>query len=88
MSGLDYARWDHGSVPAPESVPAAEVALTAANAAIRAWVQGLPPYAEWSLGQKARLNVLLDAFNDARDRLRVAQAREAEDEPEPATVAA
>jgi hypothetical protein len=71
-------------VPAPESVPAAEAALTAANAAVRAWVQGLPPYAQWSLGQKARLNVLLDAFNNARDRLREAQAREAEDDPVPA----
>lgn len=75
-------------MPVPESVPAAEAALTAANAAVRAWVQGLPPYAQWSLGQKARLNVLLDRFNDARTALEVAQAREGEDEPAAAAVAA
>lgn len=72
----------------PTSPAAAQHAVDRANEAIRAYVKGLPPYRVWTPSQRARYDILLDRFNDARDRLREAQAREGEDEPAPAAVAA
>jgi hypothetical protein len=69
----------------PPHLPAPDPprALDHANAAIRAWVRGLPPYAQWTPGQKAHYDVLLDEYNAARERLREASEREAEEEPAP-----
>jgi hypothetical protein len=68
----------------PPSRPsrAQQLAVERANAAIRAYVQGLPPYRAWTPEQRARYDVLLDEFNGARVAL--AAAREGEDDPVPA----
>jgi hypothetical protein len=68
----------------PPSRPsrAQQLAVERANAAIRAYVQGLPPYRAWTPEQRARYDVLLDEFNGARVAL--AAAREGEDDPGPA----
>jgi hypothetical protein len=71
-------------MPRSRSSRAQHAAVERANAAIRAYVQGLPPYRVWTPEQRARYDVLLDRFNDARVALREAQAREGEDEPVPA----
>ena len=55
-------------------------ALDRANQRIRAYVQGLPRYVDWTTEQRARYDELLDQFNAARE---AARAREAEDGPEP-----
>jgi len=68
-------------MPQSQNVPAAQSAVDRANLEIRAWVLGLPPYAQWTPAEKARYDQLLDAFNGARDRLREAAAREGDDEP-------
>lgn len=68
-------------MPPPQSVRAAQADVDRANRAIRAWVRGLPPYAQWTPAEKGRYDQLLDAFNDAREQLRQAVAREGEDEP-------
>jgi hypothetical protein len=66
------------------SLAAAQPAVDRANREIRAYVRGLPPYRVWTPEQRARYDVLLDRFNDARVALAAARAREGEDDPVPA----
>lgn len=59
----------------PRPTPDPQRALDRANAAIRAYVQGMPPVAQWTAVQRATYDELLDQFNAARE---AARAREAE----------